>query len=96
MTDYNIRVLLAPIYDNIIRQDESEIKNLNMLPSSFFFIKKKETNGKLTGFTLKGGGYGHGIGMSQNAVKAMVDTGMDYKKIIAYFYEGTQLGAIYE
>ena len=96
MTEYNIRALLAPVYDMVIRQDESEIKDLKLLPSAFFTIEKKTEGDKLTGITISGGGYGHGVGMSQNGVKALADTGKNYEAILAYFYEGTTLGYIYE
>ncbi len=96
LKEYNIRALLAPLYDSITRQDESEIKSLSLLPSAFFTLERKEKDGKLSSFKLSGGGYGHGVGMSQNAVKALADAGKDYEDIVAYFYEGTELGIIYE
>lgn len=96
LKEYNIRALLAPIYDSLIRQDESEIDQLSMLPSAFFMIERKEKSGKLTSFKFTGGGFGHGVGMSQNAVKALSDSGKDYEEIVSYFYKGTELGLIYE
>ena len=95
-TEYNIRALLAPVYDTVIRRDESEVNSLTMLPSAFFMMEKKEKNGTLSNITLTGGGYGHGVGMSQNGVKALADTGKDYETILKYFYEGTDLAVIYE
>lgn len=95
LKDYNIRALLAPKYDSIIRQDKSEISGLTLLPSSYFIIDRKKILGKLKSIQLTGGGFGHGVGMSQNAVKTLVDSGKNYKQIISYFYEGTQLGVIY-
>lgn len=94
--EYNIRALLAPTYDKVVRQDESKVENLAMLPSAFFRMDKNEKNGKLSSIKLIGGGYGHGVGMSQNAVKSLVDSGKDYEAIVAYFYKGTELGTIYE
>ncbi len=94
-TEYNIRALLAPLYDTIIRADESEVNNLSVLPSAFFTIDKKSDKG-LSSVTLTGGGYGHGVGLSQNGVKGMVDAGKKYEEIVTYFYEGTELGYIYE
>ncbi len=95
-TEYNIRALLAPVYDTVVRQDESEVNGLTLLPSAFFLIGKKEKNGSLNSVTLTGGGYGHGVGMSQNGVKALVDAGKDYETILKYFYSGTSLAVIYE
>jgi stage II sporulation protein D len=95
-TEYNIRALMAPTYDTVIRQDESEVKNLSLLPSAFFVIDKEDKNGKVSNITLTGGGYGHGVGMSQNGVKALADAGEVYEDILSYFYEGTEIGFIYE
>lgn len=95
-TEYNIRNILAPNSHPLIRKDLSEIKNLTLLPSAFFVIDKVVDNGKIESITLTGGGYGHGVGMSQNGVKAMTDKGIKYKDILSYFYDGTDIGLIYE
>lgn len=96
MTEYNIRALLSPVNDTVYRSDEKGIENLSLLPSAFFFIDQKKENGKLVSVTLTGGGYGHGVGLSQNGVKSLADTGKNYEEIIKYFYKGTDLGFIYE
>ena len=95
-TEYNIRALLAPIADTIVRQDDSKVENLSLLPSAFFLIDKEEKSGKISSITLNGGGYGHGVGMSQNGVKTLADAGEDYESIVKYFYEGIEMGFIYE
>lgn len=95
-TEYNIRALLAPTYNTVIRKDSSEVNNLSLLPSAFFVIDKNEDKGKLKSIKLMGGGYGHGVGMSQNGVKAMADSGKSYEDIVKYFYKGTEMGFIYE
>jgi stage II sporulation protein D len=84
------------LYDTVVRQDESEVENLSLLPSAFFTIDKNDKDGKLSSITLIGGGYGHGVGMSQNGVKALADSGKKYEDIVEYFYEGTEIGFIYE
>lgn len=96
INEYNIRVLLAPVYDSIEKKDMSRADNLSMLPSAFFIIDRKEKAGNLAGFELTGGGYGHGVGMSQNAVKGMADADMKYEAIVKYFYKETQLGYVYQ
>ena len=95
-TEYNIRSILAPLSNTLIRKDLSEINNLKLLPSAFFVIDKTLDDGTLKSITLSGGGYGHGVGMSQNGVKAMTDNGIKYKEILTYFYDGTEIGFIYE
>ncbi len=94
-TEYNIRALLAPINDSIVRQDNTKVDNMSLLPSAFFMINEKKKGGKLNSLTLTGGGFGHGVGMSQNAVKALLAEGKSYKDIVSYFYKGTVIGNIY-
>jgi stage II sporulation protein D len=89
-TEYNIRTLLAPIKDEVVRQDESIAADLSMLPSAFFVMDKEGTN-----ITLQGGGYGHGAGMSQNGAKAMTDSGKSYEEIIKHYYTGVEIGFMY-
>jgi stage II sporulation protein D len=96
LKEYNIRTFLAPAYDTIIRLDKSEVESLSLLPSAFFTIDKVTEDGRLTGIALTGGGYGHGVGMSQNGVKALADSGKGYEEIVAYFYVGIEMGFIYE
>lgn len=95
-TEYNIRYILAPTNSKIIRKDGSEVGSLSLLPSAFFIIDKVVEDNSLKSITLTGGGYGHGVGMSQNGVKGMADRGKEYKEIVTYFYEGTTIGFIYE
>ena len=94
-TEYNIRALLAPSYDKVTRLDKSEVKDLNLLPSAFFIIDKKEKDNALSSVTITGGGYGHGVGLSQNGVKTLADEGKEYEEIVAYFYKDTEMGFIY-
>lgn len=95
-TEYNIRALLSPVNDTVYRLDDKGIDNLSLLPSAFFFIDQTKENGKLVSVTLTGGGYGHGVGMSQNGVKSLSDAGKGYEEIISYFYKGTDIGFIYQ
>ena len=95
-TDYNIRAMLAPAYDTLVRQDGSGVEGMSLLPSSYFVIDKNMDNDTLESITISGGGYGHGVGASQNGTKALADSGMKCEDIISYFYNGTELGYIYE
>lgn len=92
MSEYNIRTLLAPLYNQVIRQDNTTITNLSMLPSSFFIINKSSSKKEIL---ITGGGYGHGVGMSQNGVKSLADAGKNYKEILKHYYNGITLEYIY-
>lgn len=94
MSEYNIRVLLAPLSSDIIRQDKSKVSNQSMLPSAFFVIDRQKEEDGIT-FLFSGGGYGHGVGMSQNGTKQMADNKKTYKEILQHYYFGTELGFIY-
>ena len=95
MTEYNIRTLLAPIDSTIVRQDESKVEGLSMLPSAFFVLEAIEKDGKLSEYQITGGGYGHGVGMSQNGAKVLVDKGKTYEEVLKHFYQGVEIGVIY-
>ena len=65
----------------------------DILPSAFIVIKPVYADGiagVITAYNILGGGYGHGIGMSQNAVRKMAET-MDYADILKFFYKGVQI-----
>ena len=65
----------------------------DILPSAFIVIKPVYADGNaggITAYNILGGGYGHGIGMSQNAVRKMAET-MDYADILKFFYKGVQI-----
>ena len=44
-----------------------------------------------TTFTIKGGGWGHGIGMSQYGALGYAKRGWDYKRILAHYYQDTKI-----
>ena len=48
---------------------------------------------RLSGFKILVGGYGHSIGMSQNAANKMAES-MTYAQILEFFYRGTTLTLI--
>lgn len=95
MTEYNVRTILAPLFSKVIRQDDSKVEHLSMLPSAFFCIEEKKKGDKVVGYRLSGGGYGHGVGMSQNGAKAMIDLGKSYEEVLKHFYKGAEIGVIY-
>ena len=42
-------------------------------------------------YTFSGGGYGHGVGMSQNGAKNLANLGYDAKDILEFYYEGCEV-----
>lgn len=43
-------------------------------------------------FVIQGGGYGHGIGMSQYGAYGYAQAGYDYRYILTHYFQGTSLG----
>ena len=50
----------------------------------------------VSGYTLIGGGFGHGVGMSQNGARNMAGNGYTCEDILYYFYEDCTLQNIYQ
>jgi len=44
--------------------------------------------------TVTGGGWGHGIGMSQWGAKALADSGSNTQQILQHFYSGASIGTV--
>lgn len=95
-TEYNIRYLLAPVATQITKQDGSVIDGFSLLPSAYCVFTKTYDKDELTGFQFNGGGYGHGVGMSQNGAKIMAADNYTYDEILKYFYSGVDFKTIYE
>ncbi len=82
-TENKIRRALGGQGYTIKKQDGTEVQSSTLLPSAFFTIEK---SGDI--FAIKGGGFGHGIGMSQNGANEMAKNGKDYKEILTLFFQG--------
>lgn len=89
--EYNIRYVLAGEGTKVIRQDGSEVACNTLLPSAFFVIEVVKDADNVIGYNVTGGGFGHGVGMSQNGAKCMAQAGMKKEQILSFFYEGTSL-----
>jgi stage II sporulation protein D len=47
-------------------------------------------------FTIRGAGFGHGVGMSQYGAMGYASHGWDYRRILGHYYTGTELGVLKE
>ena len=64
----------------------------SLLPSGFLAIEETGTDEQgVVQFRVYGGGYGHGVGMSQNGAQGMAKAGMGYEEILKYFYDGVTI-----
>lgn len=85
-TEYKIRRAFAGANAQIERADGSCLAVGNLLPSAFFTIKKKGST-----YLIEGGGFGHGIGMSQNGANEMAKKGKTYREILQFFFRDAQI-----
>jgi stage II sporulation protein D len=47
-------------------------------------------------FTIRGAGYGHGVGMSQYGAMGYAANGWDYRRILGHYYTDTSIGVLNE
>ena len=70
--------------------------NQTMVPSGFFTLNVYSEDGVISGYNLKGGGFGHGVGMSQYGARALALLDYDYESILTYYYQNVTIEKIYE
>lgn len=78
-----IRNVLGKYLREVILQNEQVRTDLSSLPSACFEVLEI-SDGQIV---LRGGGFGHGIGMSQYGARGMAEKGYNYKEIIDYYFE---------
>ena len=89
MQEYNIRYVLAPV-NVVYLQDGSTSGNMNLLPSGYFTVEKEEQH-----FVVRGGGHGHGAGMSQYGARYLASVGNTYEEILGHYYRDTDITYLY-
>ena len=87
--EYNIRYVLAPM-NTVYLQDGSTSGNMNLLPSAYFTIEKGANY-----FAVRGGGHGHGAGMSQYGAKYLASQGNTFEEILKHYYRDTDITYLY-
>ena len=69
--------------------------NISLPSANVVFEIIKDEDGKITGVTAYGGGFGHGVGMSQYGAGFMAkELHMPYDKILKHYYTGVSLTSI--
>lgn len=81
--EYEVREFLAPGECSVTGKDGKELPGGGLLPSAYFSL---DTDPGVK-ILLEGGGYGHGVGMSQNAADEMAKEGFSYQEILDYFFK---------
>lgn len=88
----DIRFALGKYLRNVTLADGKVLSQPSSLPSACFEVES-QSNGKIL---LRGGGFGHGIGMSQYGAEGMAKAGKSWQEILAYYYRGVRIVEIAE
>lgn len=81
--EYNIRKVLGCGALQITFQNGSTAECSALLPSAFCTVEPQADGTYL----LHGGGYGHGLGMSQNGANGLAESGYTCEEILKFFYQ---------
>ncbi|NLL78993.1 MAG: SpoIID/LytB domain-containing protein [Clostridiales bacterium] len=96
ISEYNVRYVLCDGNSEVVKQDGSRQKQTALLPSGFFIIESLKEDGIVIGYRLIGGGYGHGVGMSQNGAASMAESGRSAEDILTFFFGQSHMESIYQ
>jgi SpoIID/LytB domain protein len=78
---------IEPIYDTTIKESKAP-KSASPSPSVH---KQPQPTKVVKGYTFVGGGFGHGVGMSQTGAYNLGNLGWSNSRILSFYYPGTQL-----
>lgn len=84
--EYNIRLLFFNENAIIRKNDGTNVSGMSMLPSGFFVC---DLSGRT--YEFRGGGFGHGTGMSQTGANELAQAGKTYEEILQYYFEGVEI-----
>lgn len=96
ISEHNIRYVLCDGVTQVKRQDGTLVSMNSLLPSGFFIIEIAKEGEAVVGYSLTGGGFGHGVGMSQNGARSMAAEGYSAREILQFFYAGCSVEEIYD
>lgn len=82
---------LEPDYEETKNDEKTPVDPSTNLPST---PTTKQSPPVLKGYTFVGGGFGHGVGMSQTGSYRLGERGWPYQRILQFYYPNTQLRPI--
>ena len=92
LTEFNIRSTISLQNTILERISVSNLTNFSMLPSGFFTIERlTDDYGNILYVRFIGGGFGHGVGMSQYGARGKIGRGYSYKDVLKHFYRGVEI-----
>lgn len=90
-TEYNIRRVLG-VGAGVITLSDGGEREMTILPSAYCAVIPLEDGS----YKIYGGGYGHGLGMSQNGANGLAAQGKNYQEILEFFYHDITLSNMNE
>jgi SpoIID/LytB domain protein len=77
----------------VIEIDKNEVRSAFEPPLSTFFYLEPiyDANKILKGYAFVGGGFGHGVGLSQYGSHNLANIGWSGERILSFYYPGTQI-----
>ena len=91
ISELNIRYVLSDGVTKVLRQSGDYVNATSTLPSAFMVLDTEKEDDVVTEYSVIGGGFGHGVGMSQNGAKNMAQKNMTFEEILEFFYPGTEV-----
>lgn len=85
-TEYNIRTLLFNENAIVTKNDGTSVSGMGLLPSGFFVLSRSGSS-----YEIKGGGFGHGTGMSQTGANELAQAGKGFEEILNYYFDGVEI-----
>lgn len=99
--EYYIRQVLRPQIASgqpieLVLNDGSGRGNFSLLPSAFVIWELERENQQLISASFYGGGFGHGVGMSQYGVRELTRRGWSRNQILEHYFPGTSIALVGE
>lgn len=93
--ELNIRKVLNVNGYTIKRLNGQDVDSFGLLPSAYAIFDPIITDNLITGYNIIGGGYGHGVGMSQNGANYLGKNGSNVEEILKFFYKDIEIKKMY-
>ncbi len=97
-TENALRSVISPVKSTtgetiyLQRGDGENIEGQTMLPSGFFSVKEQKYEaGSVKAISIYGGGFGHGVGLSQYGAKALAKEGASAEEILQTYFYGVRV-----
>lgn len=91
LKEQNIKKLLTPEEFTITPLYGKDITSFKAFPSPFFIIDRQLQKNRIKSVTIYGGGFGHGVGMSQYGVIGLSREGKSYLEMLNIFYSNVKI-----